>query len=288
MLGDIGIAEVSVFLILAWVSAAAVIATVVLYRLHFRKAFFQRSGLAFFASLRRKQTQYRIRRFRTILRDHVADSCAHNQPFAGRMHARGFSALMCPGIGSRRLAWTAGIGSQDQAQAFRLCSISPKNAVESLSGDRHLIDFPNVLGRPILKQTGLVQYSWPSPNRPHESGPSTLRLARRAGHLWNAAARPGCRDRAPFEPSHSTLLHCAAGNHTSLNSSASSCTRVGACALSRVVTEGQRPKVIPFERLFKERGLPANIRSDNGVPLDSSFTVAKDFKPKHPARTDKK
>ena len=39
MLGDIGIAEVSVFLILAWVSAAAVIATVVLYRLHFRKAF---------------------------------------------------------------------------------------------------------------------------------------------------------------------------------------------------------------------------------------------------------
>ena len=39
MLGDIGTAEVSVFLILAWVSAAAVIATVVLYRLHFRKAF---------------------------------------------------------------------------------------------------------------------------------------------------------------------------------------------------------------------------------------------------------
>jgi len=39
MLGDIGIAEVSVFLILAWVSAAASIATVVLYRLHFRKAF---------------------------------------------------------------------------------------------------------------------------------------------------------------------------------------------------------------------------------------------------------
>jgi hypothetical protein len=39
MLGDIGIAEVSVFLILAWISAAALIATVVLYRLHFRKAF---------------------------------------------------------------------------------------------------------------------------------------------------------------------------------------------------------------------------------------------------------
>jgi hypothetical protein len=39
MLGDIGTAEVSVFLILAWISAAAVIATVVLYRLHFRKAF---------------------------------------------------------------------------------------------------------------------------------------------------------------------------------------------------------------------------------------------------------
>jgi hypothetical protein len=39
MLGDIGIAEVSVFLILVWISAAAVIATVALYRLHFRKAF---------------------------------------------------------------------------------------------------------------------------------------------------------------------------------------------------------------------------------------------------------
>jgi len=39
MLGDIGIAEVSVFLILVWVSAAAVIVTVVLFRLHFRKAF---------------------------------------------------------------------------------------------------------------------------------------------------------------------------------------------------------------------------------------------------------
>ena len=39
MLGDIGIAEVSVFLILLWVSAAAVIAAVALYRLHFRKAF---------------------------------------------------------------------------------------------------------------------------------------------------------------------------------------------------------------------------------------------------------
>lgn len=39
MLGNIGIAEVSVFLILVWVSAATVIATVALYRLHFRKAF---------------------------------------------------------------------------------------------------------------------------------------------------------------------------------------------------------------------------------------------------------
>lgn len=39
MLGDISIAEVRVFLILVWTSAAAVIATVVLYRLHFRKAF---------------------------------------------------------------------------------------------------------------------------------------------------------------------------------------------------------------------------------------------------------
>ena len=39
MLGDIGIAAVSVFLILVWTSAAAVIATVALYRLHFRKAF---------------------------------------------------------------------------------------------------------------------------------------------------------------------------------------------------------------------------------------------------------
>ena len=39
MLGDIGIAEVRVFLILVWISAAMVIATVVLYRLHFRQAF---------------------------------------------------------------------------------------------------------------------------------------------------------------------------------------------------------------------------------------------------------
>ena len=39
MLGDIGIAEVSAVLILVWISAAAVIATVALYRLHFRKAF---------------------------------------------------------------------------------------------------------------------------------------------------------------------------------------------------------------------------------------------------------
>jgi len=39
MLGDIGIAEVRVFLILVWVPAAAVISTAVLYTLHFRKAF---------------------------------------------------------------------------------------------------------------------------------------------------------------------------------------------------------------------------------------------------------
>jgi hypothetical protein len=39
MLGDIGIAEIRVFLILVWVFAADVIATVVLYRLHLRKAF---------------------------------------------------------------------------------------------------------------------------------------------------------------------------------------------------------------------------------------------------------
>ena len=39
MLGDIGIAEIRVFLILVWVLAADVIATVVLYRLHLRKAF---------------------------------------------------------------------------------------------------------------------------------------------------------------------------------------------------------------------------------------------------------
>lgn len=39
MLGDISIAEVRVFLILVWTSVLAVIATVVLYRLHFRKAF---------------------------------------------------------------------------------------------------------------------------------------------------------------------------------------------------------------------------------------------------------
>ena len=39
MLGDIGIAEVRVFLILVWVSVADVFATFVLYRLHFRKAF---------------------------------------------------------------------------------------------------------------------------------------------------------------------------------------------------------------------------------------------------------
>ncbi len=39
MLGDIGIAEVSVFLILVWVCVAEVFATFVLYRLHFRRAF---------------------------------------------------------------------------------------------------------------------------------------------------------------------------------------------------------------------------------------------------------
>ena len=39
MLGDIAIAEISVFLTLVWVSAADVIATVVFYKLHFRKAF---------------------------------------------------------------------------------------------------------------------------------------------------------------------------------------------------------------------------------------------------------
>jgi hypothetical protein len=47
MLGDIGIAEISVFLILVWVFAAAVIATVTLYRLHFRKAF----AIAFYSAL---------------------------------------------------------------------------------------------------------------------------------------------------------------------------------------------------------------------------------------------
>jgi len=39
MLVDIVIAEISVFLILVWVSAADVIATVVFYNLHFRKGF---------------------------------------------------------------------------------------------------------------------------------------------------------------------------------------------------------------------------------------------------------
>jgi hypothetical protein len=39
MLGDVGIAAIRVFLLLAWVSATTVIATVVFYRLHFRKAF---------------------------------------------------------------------------------------------------------------------------------------------------------------------------------------------------------------------------------------------------------
>jgi hypothetical protein len=39
MLGDISIAEVRVFLLLVWTSVAAVIATVILYRLHIRKAF---------------------------------------------------------------------------------------------------------------------------------------------------------------------------------------------------------------------------------------------------------
>ena len=39
MLGDISIAEVRVFLLLVWASAVGMIATVVLYRLHFRRAF---------------------------------------------------------------------------------------------------------------------------------------------------------------------------------------------------------------------------------------------------------
>jgi hypothetical protein len=39
MLGDVGIAEIRIFLVLVWVSSVAVIATIVLYRLHFRRAF---------------------------------------------------------------------------------------------------------------------------------------------------------------------------------------------------------------------------------------------------------
>ena len=39
MLGDIGIAAVRVFLVLVWTSATTAAATVVLYRLHFRRAF---------------------------------------------------------------------------------------------------------------------------------------------------------------------------------------------------------------------------------------------------------
>ena len=39
MLGDVSIAEVRVFLLLVWTSVAAMIATVILYRLHIRKAF---------------------------------------------------------------------------------------------------------------------------------------------------------------------------------------------------------------------------------------------------------
>jgi len=39
MLGDISVAEIRVFLLLVWTSVAAVIATVILYRLHIRKAF---------------------------------------------------------------------------------------------------------------------------------------------------------------------------------------------------------------------------------------------------------
>jgi hypothetical protein len=39
MLGDVSIAEVRVFLLLVWTSVAAAIATVILYRLHIRKAF---------------------------------------------------------------------------------------------------------------------------------------------------------------------------------------------------------------------------------------------------------
>lgn len=39
MLGDISIAAVRVFFILAWVSATTAIGTAVLYKLHLRKAF---------------------------------------------------------------------------------------------------------------------------------------------------------------------------------------------------------------------------------------------------------
>lgn len=39
MLGDIGIAAIRIFLILVWTSAVAAIATVVLYKLHLRRAF---------------------------------------------------------------------------------------------------------------------------------------------------------------------------------------------------------------------------------------------------------
>jgi hypothetical protein len=39
MLGDIGIAAVRFFLILVWTSAVAATATVVLYKLHLRRAF---------------------------------------------------------------------------------------------------------------------------------------------------------------------------------------------------------------------------------------------------------
>ena len=39
MLGDIGIAEIRMFLILTWTSVAAAIAAAVFYKMHFRKAF---------------------------------------------------------------------------------------------------------------------------------------------------------------------------------------------------------------------------------------------------------
>ena len=39
MLGDVGIAEIRMFLILTWISVAAAIAAAVFYKMHLRKAF---------------------------------------------------------------------------------------------------------------------------------------------------------------------------------------------------------------------------------------------------------